>query len=155
MDAKGDMTPEVAGDVVVGYDGSQAAGEAVRWAADLAVELGVALHVVRSWSITRAPKPKSMQPGYVPPLEEFAAAVREDLEGDIAALGLPQGCDLRFHAVHGQSSAGLLKTSVGARMLVVGARGAGGFRGLGFGSTADQVVRNATVPVVVVPVGRD
>lgn len=155
MDAKGELKPEVAGDVVVGYDGSQAAGEAVRWAADLALELGVPLHVVRSWSITRAPRPKSMQPGYVPPLEEFAAAVREDLEGDIAALGLPQGCDLRLHAVHGQSSAGLLKTSVGARMLVVGARGAGGFRGLGFGSTADQVVRNATVPVVVVPVGRD
>ena len=75
MDAKGDMTPEVAGDVVVGYDGSRAAGEAVRWAADLALELGVPLHVVRSWNITRAPKPKSMQPGYVPPLEEFAAGV--------------------------------------------------------------------------------
>ncbi len=37
-------------------------------------------------------------------------------------------------------------------MIVVGRRGAGGFRGLGFGSTADQVSRYAACPVVVVPV---
>jgi len=35
---------------------------------------------------------------------------------------------------------------------VVGSRGAAGFRGLRFGSTADQVVRHAVCPVVVVPV---
>ena len=40
----------------------------------------------------------------------------------------------------------------GAEMLVVGTRGEGGFRGLLFGSTADQVVRHAKRPVVVVPV---
>ena len=39
----------------------------------------------------------------------------------------------------------------GADMLVVGTRGAGGFAGLHFGSTADQVVRHARCPVVVVP----
>ena len=37
-------------------------------------------------------------------------------------------------------------------LLVLGTRGGGGFRGLGFGSTADQVVRHAICPVVVVPV---
>jgi nucleotide-binding universal stress UspA family protein len=37
----------------------------------------------------------------------------------------------------------------------VGTRGAGGFRGLGFGSTADQVVRHAPCPVVVVPVSHE
>jgi nucleotide-binding universal stress UspA family protein len=36
-------------------------------------------------------------------------------------------------------------------MLVVGKRGGGGFAGLKFGSTADQVVRYAKVPVLVVP----
>jgi nucleotide-binding universal stress UspA family protein len=155
MDAMADVVKEVEGGIVVGYDGSPAAAEAVRWAADLAVELGSPLHVVRSWSITTAPRPKSMEPGYVPPLDEFAAAVREELEGDLAEMGLPEGCEVRCHAVHGQSSQGLLKASAGARMLVVGSRGAGGFRGLVFGSTADQVVRYSTVPVVVVPIGRD
>ena len=38
-----------------------------------------------------------------------------------------------------------------AEMLVVGARGAGGFKGLRFGSTATQVVRHSPVPVLVVP----
>ena len=40
-------------------------------------------------------------------------------------------------------------------MLVVGARGRGGFRGLKFGSTADQAVRYSPVPVLVVPNRRD
>ena len=42
-----------------------------------------------------------------------------------------------------------------ADMLVVGTRGAGGFLGLRMGSTADQVMRHAPCPVVVVPVQGD
>ena len=62
---------------------------------------------------------------------------------------------MRLHAAHGQSSAALLEAAVGAEMVVVGRRGAGGFRGLLSGSTADQVVRYSPIPVVVVPVGND
>ncbi len=92
-----------------------------------------------------------MRTGYVPPEADFEAAVLEKLTKQVASMELPPECDVRLHAVHGQSSDKLLETAVGAELLVVGKRGAGGFRGLGFGSTADQVVRHAPCPVVVVP----
>ena len=92
-----------------------------------------------------------MEPGYVPPPEDFEAAVLDQLGKDVDALGLPADCTVDLHAVRGQSAARLLETAEGAELLVVGRRGAGGFRGLLFGSTADQVVRHSPVPVVVVP----
>ncbi len=50
----------------------------------------------------------------------------------------------------------LLHAAQKADLLVVARRGSGGFRGLGFGSTADQVARHSPCPVVVVPVdGRE
>jgi nucleotide-binding universal stress UspA family protein len=140
------------GGILVGHDGSTASSEAVSWAAGHAARLGIALHVLRAWSLTNAPRPASMEPGYVPPPEDFEQAVLEELGRDVAALHLPADCTVELHAVRGQSSAKLLEAAEGAELLVVGRRGAGGFRGLLTGSTADQVVRHAPCPVVVVPV---
>lgn len=140
--------------IVVGHDGSRASGEAVRWAAGLAHRLDVPLHVIRAWSFTNAPRPASMSVGFVPPVDEFTEAVREELERHLAALDLGE-CDVRAHPVHARASSALLDSvGEGVEVVVVGSRGAGGFRGLGFGSTADQVARHAHVPVVVVPVAR-
>ncbi len=146
-----DVVEEVTleGGVLVGHDGSQSSGEAVRWAADLAVRLGCTLHVLRAWVITNAPRPTTQQVGYVAPLADYEAAVRDHLAHDVEALGLPG--DVMLHVVHGRSSKELLHAATGAELMVVGRRGEGGFRGLGFGSTADQVVRHAPCPVVVVP----
>lgn len=145
---------EIDGGILVGHDGSAASSHAVSWAAEMASRLGERLHVLRAWSLTTAPRPETMEVGYVPPAEDFEAAVLRQLARDVEGLGLPAGCDYELHAVHGHSASKLLATAKRAEMLVVGARGAGGFKGLGFGSTADQVVRNATVPVVVVPLDR-
>ncbi len=138
------------GGLLVGHDGSVAASEAVRWAAGLAVELGEPLHVLRAWAMLNAPEPPTKVGGFIPPMEDWEAAVKDDLTGDVARLDL--SCEVHLHVAHAQSSAALLGAAEGARMLVVGRRGAGGFRGLGFGSTADQVVRHSPVPVVVLPV---
>ena len=54
--------------------------------------------------------------------------------------------------LHGPAGRRLLEASEHVDMLVIGTRGAGGFLGLHLGSTADQVVRHARCPVVVVPV---
>ncbi|MGH3345422.1 MAG: universal stress protein [Nocardioides sp.] len=147
-----DVVEEVTldGGVLVGHDGSDASSEAVSWSADLAVRLDCPLHVLRAWGITTAPRPATQEVGYVAPLSDYEAAVLEQLGRDVDALALPG--DVRLHVVHGRSSKELLHAARGAELLVVGRRGEGGFRGLGFGSTADQVVRHAPCPVVVVPV---
>jgi nucleotide-binding universal stress UspA family protein len=138
--------------VVVGHDGSPASAEAARWGARMALRLGVPLHVVRTWNLSSAPRPPSATAGYVPPMTDFEQAVRDQLEADVAALGFPSGCEVTCHVVHGSAAKRLLQAAAHAELLVVGSRGEGGFRGLRFGSTADQVVRHAPCPVVVVPV---
>lgn len=145
-------TLTVDGGILVGHDGSTPSSDAVRWAARLAARLGCPLRVVRTWAISSAPRPATAAPGYVPPMTDFEAAVLDRLRSDIAALGLPDAVDVECYVLHGSAGRRLLEAAAGAEMLVVGSRGAGGFRGLLFGSTADQVVRHAQVPVVVVPV---
>jgi nucleotide-binding universal stress UspA family protein len=142
---------DITGGVVVGHDGSRAAGAVVRRAADLAQRLGVTLHVVRVWNLATAPRPDSMVGGYVPPFAEFEQAVIADLKADCASAGLGDDLDLQLYALRGQTAECLVDAAAHAEMLVVGTRGAGGFRGLRFGSTATQVVRHASVPVLVVP----
>lgn len=144
---------ELDGGLLVGHDGSSASGEAVRWADAHAVRLGTRLHVMRAWVITTAPRPATAEFGYVSPLIDFETAVREALAADVAALDLTGAVEQ--HVIHGRSAKQLLAAGCGAELIVVGRRGEGGFRGLGFGSTADQVVRHATSPVVVVPVDSD
>lgn len=146
---------EITSGIVAGHDGSALASVAVAHAAGLAVRLGVPLHVVRVWSLKTAPTPASMKGGYVPPAEDFEAAVLEDLAEHLAAIEMPEGLDLRTHAVRGQSAGALIEVATGCEMLVVGNRGQGGFRGLRLGSTADQVLHHAKVPVLVVPTAQD
>ena len=141
----------IEGGIVVGHDGSRAAAAVVRRSAELAQRLGVTLHVVRVWNVTRAPRPDSMVGGYVPPIAEFEQAVIADLKADCASAGLADDLDLELHAMRGQVAEALVTAAQHAEMLVIGARGGGGFAGLRFGSTASQVVRHSAVPVLVVP----
>ena len=142
---------DVRGGVVVGHDGSEPAARATRWAARMAVLLDVPLQVVRAWTITSAPRPKTASPGYVPPITDFEQAVRQRLEADVASLELPEGCKVHCHVLHAAPARALLNTAEHADLLVVAARGTGGFRGLMFGSTADQVTRHAPCPVTIIP----
>lgn len=145
-------TIEISGGLLVGQDGSKASQEAVRWAASLAGRLGVQLHVVRAWTISTAPRPATAEVGYVPPMTDFEQAVLDQLRADIDALGLDEGVEVHCHVLHGSAGRRLLEAAPQAEMLVVGSRGAGGFLGMHFGSTADQIVRHATSVTVVVPV---
>ena len=142
---------DVQGGVVVGHDGSEPAARATRWAARIAVLLDVPLQVVRAWSITSAPRPKTASPGYVPPITDFEQAVRQRLEADVASLDLPEECQVHCHVLHAAPARALLNSAEHADLLVVAARGIGGFRGLMFGSTADQVTRHAPCPVTIIP----
>jgi nucleotide-binding universal stress UspA family protein len=143
----------VDGGIVFGHDGSKCAQEALRWAGRLAARADLDLHVVRSWAMMTAPKPSTWQAGYVPPLSDWEKAVLEELEGHVAAAGLDPKVRVSCHVVHKAPAPALMAAAEGASLLVVGARGRGGFAGLRLGSVSDQLVHHAPCPVTVVRSG--
>ncbi|SDD50474.1 Nucleotide-binding universal stress protein, UspA family [Geodermatophilus telluris] len=141
------------GAVVVGVDGSACAREALTWAAVLAARAGMALTVVRAWSIPTAPRPDCWEPGYVPPVTEYERAVRQAVADDLAAAGVPPGVRVECRAVHRAPVDALVAAADGADLLVVGARGRGGAAGRLVGSVSSSVLRAAPCPVTVVRSG--
>jgi nucleotide-binding universal stress UspA family protein len=137
--------------IVVGHDGSRSAATAVRWALEHAAAVGGRVRVVRGWSMRRPPRLEHRSVGYVPPIEDFEAAVAADLRADCTGVaGGEPAVEVEYVAFRGPASNGLLEAARDADLVVVGARGLGGFRGLALGSVSDQVVRHAPCPVVVV-----
>ena len=143
----------IEGGILVGHDGSENAQHALRWAGELARRADMDLHVARAWSMTSAPRPASWSPGYVPPMEDWAAAVLEELTKHVTAAHLDPAVRVHCHVVHKSPAKGLVETSAGADLLVVGARGRGGFGGLLLGSVSDQAVHHAACPVTVIRPG--
>ncbi len=142
--------------IVVGNDGSDFARLATHRALWLGHQLKAPVRIVRAWSISTAPRPATWSPGYVPPADDFEAAVRQRLDHDVAEqLAEFPEVEVALETPHGPPGRELLKASHGARILVVGTRGAGGFKGLRMGSVSDQVVEHATCDVLVVRRGVD
>jgi nucleotide-binding universal stress UspA family protein len=142
----------VEGGVVVGVDDSDNSRAALSAAAVEARLRGCPLHVVRAWGLTNAPKPPTWEPGYVPPFSEYQEAVEQWLESQVrSVLGAGHGLDVRLHPVHAAPAGVLVEASLRADLVVVGARGRGGFMGLVLGSVSDQLVRHSHCPVLVVP----
>lgn len=141
------------GGVLVGDDGSDSSARAVRYAAAEAHRRGAPLHVVRAWGLGTGEAPPDAERGYVPPLEDVEAATLDvarrrvrEVVGDVPLAD----DDVHVHVVHEAPAGALVEAAAGADVLVVGTRGRGGFTRLLLGSTADQCVRYAACPVVVV-----
>jgi nucleotide-binding universal stress UspA family protein len=141
------------GGVLVGHDGSTCAQEALVWAARLAGRAELELHVVRTWGLTTAPRPSAWEAGFVPPLTDYEQAVRDQLNDHVAGAALDPSVRVHTHVLHRPPVKGLIETAKGVDLLVVGARGLGGFTGLLLGSVSDQCVHHAPCPVTVVRTG--
>ena len=76
---------------------------------------------------------------------------RRLLDEAVAAAGIPAGVDVERRTVNDLPARGLLDSAADADLLVVGARGRGGFRGLLLGSVSQQAAQHAPCPVVIVP----
>jgi nucleotide-binding universal stress UspA family protein len=139
------------GGVVVGDDGSEGAAHAVRFALEEAVRRGTTLHVVRAWSILSTSRPADVPPGFAASLAEYEAAAKEEEIARIHhLLGDEPTAPVEVHCVHSPAAQALIAASETADVIVVGSRGLGGFRSLVLGSVAEQCIRHASGPVIVV-----
>lgn len=130
--------------VVVGVDGSETSRHALRFAAAEAAAHGTALEVVHCWNFLDQPG-DTFDPGYG---EDKARANASAIVDEV--LGADRPADLVLTLVNDHPSPALVQAGEGALMIVVGARGLGGFKGMLVGSVSQHVVQHAPCPVLVV-----
>ena len=145
--------------IIVGVDGSEHSLSALDWALDEADLRQAPLTV-----ITVSPIVSGIYgPGYAPadyyPVEEESRAqagkATQDLVNQaVERRGAAPAVPVTVRALSGLAADELINASEGADLLVVGARGAGGFARLVMGSVSTQVTHHARCPVVVVPGSR-
>ena len=133
--------------IVVGVDGSDLAGAALRFAVAEARLRGATLEIVTAW--------------YEPYVAPTMAAVAVDPtlleEGadktlDAALAGIDTaGVQIERSVRRGRPAEALLEAARDADLLVVGSRGRGGFTGLLLGSVSAHLIAHASCPVLVVP----
>ncbi|MDA0633922.1 universal stress protein [Nonomuraea sp. MCN248] len=147
---KGDREPEAMMNedelgVVVGYDGSPSAREALRWAADEAEGRGLPLTVCHAWDW-----PHHEWPGELVPLGLVQRPARRLVKA-AAAWAARRHPHLPVNSLTDRGSAAdlLVELSGTAALIVVGARGYGTLRGMAVGSVSGHVAAHARCPVIV------
>ena len=136
--------------IIVGLDGSEGSRAALRWAARTAAAQGAGLRAVAAWQYPASAVIPAGPAQLIGPEEmdertcdEVRSVVREELQA---------GADrVEVEAGRGPAAPVLLgvATRTGADMLVLGARGLGGFAGLLLGSVSQECVEHSPCPVVV------
>jgi nucleotide-binding universal stress UspA family protein len=136
--------------IVVGVDGSEPSEHALRWAQFVAQAAGSDLEVVAAWEPFTSfgwlgpgweTVPNDWSP--VENAEEILSTTIDKVFGDDRPVGM------RLTVREGNAAKVLLEVSKGARMLIVGSRGHGGFTGLLLGSVSAACAEHATCPVLV------
>ncbi|HEY8527290.1 MAG TPA: universal stress protein [Acidimicrobiales bacterium] len=136
---------------VVGVDGSDHSRRALRWAAAAAEAAGVPARAVQSWALTHEVAEPLGSIAFEP--DEMDERVQRALAGAVAeTLGSPSA--VATEVLRGQPAGALLGATTPDSVLVLGARGLGGFRGLLLGSVSQECVEYASCPVVVVRTDR-
>ncbi|WP_405682473.1 universal stress protein [Streptomyces sp. NBC_00057] len=135
--------------IVVGVDGSEPSKAALRWAADQAELMDGVVDAIFAWEF-----PTSWY-GLAPPADtepaDYQEQARKLLDRVIdEVLGPEQPVEIRPRSAQGHPAAVLLDAAAGARLLVVGNRGHGGFAEALLGSVSQHCVQHASCPVVVV-----
>jgi nucleotide-binding universal stress UspA family protein len=141
--------PATSGDVVVGFDGSRNATDAVVWAAQEALRQGTGLQIISSGYYPGMPSWVGVAGAPLPRSIELAA---EELAGEgrrVAAKILPDDA-IETRTMTSAAAPALIDASSEASLLVVGHRGHGAFASAVLGSVSAAVVQCAHCPVVVV-----
>jgi nucleotide-binding universal stress UspA family protein len=136
--------------VLLAADGSPASERAVRFAFEEAAMRQVALVALHVWS-----RPASSGKGDMLPLVYDAEVVQGE-EAEVLAEALAGWREqfpdvvVRQRTVRGRVRASIIKACQEAQMVVLGARGLGGFKGLLLGSVSQAVLHHAACPTAIV-----
>ncbi|GAA2753952.1 universal stress protein [Amnibacterium kyonggiense] len=129
--------------VLVGVDASSDAAAALHAGACAATAIGAELLALTAWAET---PPLGVELGV-----DADRVVIERLQREVEPIAAVfPSLPIRTRVVHGEAARALLTAGMDADLLVVGARGRGGFPGLPLGSTAMLCVLHAPAPVLVV-----
>jgi nucleotide-binding universal stress UspA family protein len=136
----------MAGEIVVGYDGSAGARAGLDAAVDMAKKLSTGLIIVYGYEVSK----------FGGEVADLAAALRdlgEALTVEAAEIARAAGLDPQTDVVDGHPAQALADAAAdaGAQMIVVSNRGEGQLRGIIVGSLAPKLLQVASVPVLVVP----
>ena len=145
------MSEHAGAPVVVGIDGSRAALDAARWAAGAAVRLGAPLLLAHTY-----PDEATFYNGTAMMIDaQFIQELREDGNtmldaATAAALQDQPGLAVERDVRSGTAASHLIELSRAARIVAVGAQGAGAVTDYLLGSTVLRTVNHAHSPVAVV-----
>jgi nucleotide-binding universal stress UspA family protein len=136
-------------EIVVGSDGSEQAGDALRWAATEAGLRSCGLRVIRAW---REPFFGTGSTQHViTALAEREREAKTELDASVDKV-LVDHPALTVHTqiIEEGPARAIVEASDGAEMVVVGARGRGGFAKLLLGSVSQRVAQRAASTAVIV-----
>ena len=141
------------GRVVVGVDGSDCSYGALHFAAAEATRRGARLDIVNVWH--QAEPVSAMTAPWWPydgSVEKASHALVEAMAEPVRprTAGRPGPLSVEPISIEGYPSRALVSCAHGADLLVVGARGRGGFAGLLLGSISQRCLHHAPGPVAVV-----
>ena len=140
--------------IVVGTDGSQTAGEAVRQAVALAAQLGARIHIVSAYEPVPAARlhEESRQ---VPEDLQWMVKPREDVDATLrqaAERGEEAGVETEVYARQGDPADAILDVAEeqGADLIVVGNKGMTGAKRFLLGSVPNKVSHHAPCSVLII-----
>lgn len=133
--------------IVAGVDESDGAADALRWASHEADLHNATLTAVMAWGLLDQHHivDQGFDPAYGEP--QAARALREYVT---RALGDQRAASITMIAVCDLPARALLDASATADLLVVGARGFGGFRGLLLGSISQHCLHHTRAPIAII-----
>lgn len=139
-----------AGPVVVGFDGSPASFVAIEEGRDAAEALGVALQVLVAWTAVAETSAPPLSGLRAPSTTEGARlAARQVADRAVSWCATRPELRTEVRLVEGRAQDVLVRRSADAALVVVGARGRGGFVSLVLGSVSRAVAHRAACPVLV------
>ena len=142
--------------IVVGVDGSAHSRKALDWAAREAGIRHVPLTVLTVHQAVAGYFTHSVvdYPGDKTIIEKNREAAQRETDEVLRSLGDgPRPESVTVTSRNGFPTEEILNAAADADMVVVGSRGAGGFKHLRMGSVSSQVSHHAHCPVVVIPPG--